>query len=74
MTKDDIPSSSAGKRKFKNTLKTQFTFNKTTDREVYELLFILDFNKGPGIDNLDVKSEVTKIDSSYIFRTLSITF
>ena len=56
ITKDDIPSTSAGKRKFKNSCKTLFTFNKITDREVYELLLKLDSNKGPGIDNLDVKS------------------
>ena len=56
MTNDDIPSTSAGKRKFKNSCKTHFTFNKITDREVYEHLLKLDSNKGPGIDNVDVKS------------------
>ena len=56
MTNDDIPSTSTGKRKFKTSHKPCFTFNQITDREVYELLLNLDSNKGPGIDNLDVKT------------------
>ena len=56
MTKDDIPSASGGKRKLKNSNKPHFTFNKITDREVYELLLKLDSNKGAGIDNLDAKT------------------
>ena len=55
MTNDDIPTTS-GNRNHSNSFKTQFTFNKVTDREVYEILLKLDSNKGPGIDNLDTKS------------------
>ena len=55
MTNDDIPTTSTI-RKCTKSSKTHFTFNKTTDREVYEILLKLDSNKGPGTDNLDTKS------------------
>ena len=55
MTNDDIPTTS-GNIKHSNLFKTHFTFNKVSDREVYEILLKLDSNKGPGTDNLDTKS------------------
>ena len=55
MTNDDIPTTSTN-RKSSNSSNTQFTFNKVTDREVYEILLKLDSNKGPGTDNIDTKS------------------
>ena len=41
MTNDDIPTTSKI-RKCTKSSKTHFTFNKTTDREVYEILLKLD--------------------------------
>ena len=40
----------------KNTSKYQFDFNKITELQIYELILKLDSTKGPGTDNLDIKS------------------
>ena len=59
LSKNDIPSTSKTSKvssKHKTRTYPQFEFGFTTDREVYELILKLDSNKGPGIDNLDVKS------------------
>ena len=55
ISQDDIASTSKIKH-YPKTSKQQFTFNKITDREVYELLLKLDSNKEPDIDNFDIKS------------------
>ena len=54
MTPDDIPSSST--KTDKTTPKNKFQFRLVTEREIYETLLKLDPNKGPGIDELDIKS------------------
>ena len=57
ITKDDIPASS---KKVLNGIKLRskcsFAFKCTSEREIYEALLKLDISKGPGIDNLDVKT------------------
>ena len=58
ITTDDIPSSSKYFRAtpFKNSNTKEFAFRTITEREVYEGLLKLDSSKGPGIDNLDIKT------------------
>ena len=66
LTKDDIPSTSNSKSYTKS--KTMFNFNETSEREIYELILKLDSSKGPGIDNLDIKSlkSISHIISSHL--------
>ena len=54
ITKNDIPSTSKIK-KSKNP-PNNFVFTSITQRQVYELILRLDSTKGPGIDNIDIKS------------------
>ena len=59
ITNEDIPcSSKCGNRKFhiKNVEDRKFSFRNITQREVYEEIVKLDKNKGPGVDDLDVKA------------------
>ena len=54
---DDIPRSSNGFRSNRKNSNTEnFAFRTITEREVYEGLLKLDASKGPGIDNLDIKT------------------
>ena len=53
---DDIPTTSKSYNNAKSHLQNQFHFTPINEREVYELILKLDPVKGPGIDNLDVKS------------------
>ena len=54
---DDIAtnSSSFDNINIKSTL-NGFSFVSTTNREIYELILQLDFSKGPGTDEIDIKS------------------
>ena len=54
MTFSDLPSTST--KTCKQSHRNAFEFRPVTDREVYETLLKLDPNKGPGIDELDIKS------------------
>ena len=58
ITNDDIPTTSEkqNRRKNKTKPKDSFKFKFTSDREIYETILKLDINKGPGVDNLDVKT------------------
>ena len=58
MSYDDVPcSSTKASEKLRNVKGNKdFTFRSITEREVYEEIIKLDKNKGPGIDDLDVKS------------------
>ena len=55
---DDIPHSSHESKPYQTSNKTsrEFTFTELTPNEIYEEILKLDKNKGPGPDNLDVKS------------------
>ena len=66
LTKNDIPSTSKSNGYTKS--KTIFNFNETSEREIYELILKLDSTKGPGIDNLDIKSlkSISHIISSHL--------
>ena len=66
LTKDDIPSTS--KLKCNTKPKTKFNFNKTSEREIYELILKLDSTKGPGTDNIDIKSlkSISNVISSHL--------
>ena len=59
ISNDDIPSTSKNNHsKRHNNLKNihnDFCFRRIDEREVYENILKLDGNKGPGIDNFDVK-------------------
>ena len=55
MEPDDVPNASKYSD-IGNSPKQAFSFNTTTDREIYELILKLDPTKGPGTDNIDVKS------------------
>ena len=61
INRDDIPHSSTKNNPYHNirkqnkTFKT-FEFNEISEREIYEEILKLDQNKGPGFDNLDIKS------------------
>ena len=57
LDKGDIPciSTNTANRSFRLKKQT-FSFNKTTQREVYETILKIDPSKGPGVDNLDVKA------------------
>ena len=71
LSDDDIPSTSnIMHNKMKSKL--QFTFNNITDRQVYELILKLDSTKGPGTDNLDIKS--LKSIANIISTHLTILF
>jgi hypothetical protein len=62
LTDDDIPSTSKQSNKDitytpENTsIKESYSFRTITEREIYEGILKLDSNKGPGTDELDVKS------------------
>ena len=60
MSYDDVPCSSTRASEKLHNAKAKgnkdFTFRCITKREVYEEIIKLDKNKGPGIDDLDVKS------------------
>ena len=63
LTDNDIPSTSKHcKSKTTNTLNTStqkketYTFRKINEREIYEGILKLDSSKGPGTDELDVKT------------------
>ena len=67
LSRDAIPSTSKNTYNPRKT-KQKFIFNETTEREIYELILKLDSNKGPGTDNLDIKSlkSVANIISSHL--------
>ena len=67
ISKDDIPSTSKSQYG-KNISKYQFDFNKITELQIYELILKLDSTKGPGTDNLDIKSlkSVANVISSHL--------
>ena len=52
--------------------KCKFNFNKITERQIYELILKLDSTKGPGTDNLDIKS--LKSIANIISKHLEILF
>ena len=69
LDKGDIPCTSTNTTKRSCRLKKQtFSFNETTQREVYETILKLDPSKGPGVDNLDVKSlkSIADVISSHL--------
>ena len=76
LEQDDIPNGSKHSNN-RNLSRQTFSFNHTTDREVYELILKLDSSKGPGIDNMDIKSlkSVANIISPHLSSlfNLSIT-
>lgn len=53
---DDIPCSSTRDARKLHNIKNNFSFRNITQREVYEEIIKLDKNKGPGIDDLNVKA------------------
>ena len=59
---DDIPHCSHEQKpyqtnsKIKHLINSQFTFTEFNKHEIYEAILKLDINKGPGLDDLDVKS------------------
>ena len=55
MTTADLPSTSTKTSKELPT-KKKFEFRLLTEREIYETILKLDSNKGPGIDEIDIKS------------------
>ena len=55
MKLDDIPSTSKNNAKIPKTDK-KFEFKAIQEREIYENILKLDINKGPGKDDLDIKS------------------
>ena len=54
MTQDEVATTSQFHKTIQN--RQHFDFNYITERQVYELILKLDANKGPGTDNLDIKS------------------
>ena len=56
LAKQDIPSSSSTTLQVDtDIIKDKFAFNEITTRNIYETIIKLDINKGPGIDDLNVK-------------------
>ena len=68
---DDLPTMSTSNIHTKET-DSKFTFREIMHREVYENILLLDRNKGPGIDELDVKS--IKYIADLISPHLSVLF
>ena len=68
LTKEDIPSTAKLKYNTKPKAMFNFTFNKTSEQEIYELILQLDSTKGPGIDTLYTKSlkSILNIISSHL--------
>ena len=55
ITENDIPYTSNSHINLKCETEKQFTFNEINDRQVYETILKLDRNKGPGIDEFNIK-------------------
>ena len=71
LSKEDIPSTSKINQ-LSNTSKNKFSFNKIPERQIYELILKLDSTKGPGTDNLDIKS--LKSIANIISKHLEVLF